>query len=202
MSSDALIAVTQEKPMAGEAVQWMQLLDAGVHRIHVRKPERSTDELVALVREVQPQYRKQLVIHRDIEAAIVTGAGGLHLPWKELTSGRLMLPSGLTLSASVHSWEEAKLAVKLSAYCLVSPVFNSISKQGYMANDELKKVPEDMKGKRFYALGGVTPDNCREAMGGGYHGVATLGYVWEQPDSAVKKAVKLLECISAKKEKT
>lgn len=195
MTGDTLIAITQDKPLAGEAALWVQLLELGVHKIHVRKPGWSTEQLVALVQDVPEAYRKRLVIHRDIVAAIETDVGGLHLPWQHLIKGRIYLPSDLTLSASVHSWKEAQMAFKLCGYCFISPVYNSISKDGYMANPELMEVPHQLRQKRIYALGGMHPDYCAEALDNGYYGVAALGYLWQDPEQVLNRAKKLLEAL-------
>ncbi|ELR68166.1 Thiamin-phosphate pyrophosphorylase [Fulvivirga imtechensis AK7] len=195
----AVIAITQNNALLNEAELCIQLLELGLYKMHIRKPEWSTKQLIALISEIPEQYRKRLVIHRDPDAAIATGAGGLHLPYRELITGRLSLPSELSLSASVHSWEEAQTAMKLCSYCFVSPVYDSISKKGYVANEHLSHVPPALRQKQIYALGGIHAGNCLEAIAKGYAGVAVLGYIWDIPGEEISRASQLIRVMSSEK---
>lgn len=194
-----VIAITQDKALPNEAALCVQLLELGVHSVHIRKPAWSTKQLIELIREIPEQYRKQLVIHRDPDAAMTTGVRGLHLPYQDLIGGRISLPPNLSLSASVHSWEEAHIAMKLCSYCFISPVYDSISKKGYIANPGLNDVPPSLKQKQIYALGGIRPSNCSEAIDKGYAGVATLGHLWAEPGEVVLRARQIIRAISSEK---
>lgn len=199
IAMSAVIAITQNNALPNEAALCVQLLELGILRVHIRKPEWSTKQLIDLVMEIPEQYRKRLVIHRNVDAATETGVGGLHLPYHELITGKLSLPSGMSLSTSAHSWEEAQAAVKLCSYCFVSPVYDSISKKGYGANEHLTDVPPALRQKQVYALGGIHPGNCLEAIEMGYTGVATLGYLWAVPGEVILRANQLIQAISSEK---
>ena len=65
----------------------------------------------------------------------------------------------------------------------MSPVFDSISKQGYKANfnkEELKKFLKKERKIKIMGLGGVTEDNYSELINLGFDGGAFLGSVWKQ----------------------
>ena len=198
MAEDKLIVITPEYSLEHEADLWVQLLEAGVGRVHIRKPNMAPKELFELVAKVPPPYREQISVHYHPEVTLEMVTGGLHMPYKNVINGRILLPAFYRLSASVHSWEEAQKAIKLCSYCFISPVFNSISKKGYMANPDLRAVPEHLKGNKIYALGGIDVHNTPEVLRMGYYGVAVMGAIWEEPDLAVEKATELVKIIKTK----
>lgn len=185
--------------MKDEPSVWQQLLDMGIDKLHIRKPSLSTSELIQLVERIPGYYRQRLVIHHNTDAALETGAGGVNLRYNKLVSARLLLPSSMTISASVHSWEEAHQALKLCSYCLVSPVFHSLSKADYNANPGLSSVPNSLQGQQVYALGGVTAENAMNALSMGYSGVATIGFIWNDSAGAAEQARKLLDKVKGKR---
>ena len=90
----------------------------------------------------------------------------------------------------VHDF--ATLSGLLGRYAAVflSPVFPSISKQGYRPKMALASIAEQLarrtEGERkteVIALGGVTPANAASCAELGFDGVAVLGAIWlaEQP---------------------
>ena len=198
MPEDKLIVITPEYTLEKETDLWMQLLDAGVGRVHIRKPNAKLESLLGLMTKVPTAYREQISVHYYPEVTLETDVGGLHQPYRHLVNSRILLPAIYRLSASVHNWEEARKAMKLCSYCFISPVFNSISKKGYNANPELKNVPEHLKGNKIYALGGIDIQNAQEALDLGYYGVAVMGTIWEEPELAIDKAKALIEVINKK----
>ncbi len=76
------------------------------------------------------------------------------------------------------------------AYCFLSPIFDSISKTGYR---EPIRAITGLIGHRLsqIALGGLEPDKtglCRRA---GFEGIAVLGYLWNNPDEAIERYIRL-----------
>lgn len=105
------------------------------------------------------------------------------------------------LSAPAHSWEEAARLAPLCDYVTLSPLFDSVSKPGYLAGidpadacrrlrlrtDETAKpiptaipteLPVSGPGSRIIALGGITPDNISVARAAAFDGAAVIGAVW------------------------
>lgn len=68
-------------------------------------------------------------------------------------------------------------------YVFLSPIFDSISKQGYKAaftRAELTEIRAILS-QNVYALGGITFDNLKEVEQLGFCGAAMLGGFWEKP---------------------
>ena len=74
------------------------------------------------------------------------------------------------------------------------PVVNSISKNGYHANEALNKVPAFAE--NVYALGGITANNCKAVLDMGYYGIAILGYLWEDKNQVLQRFALLQEKLS------
>lgn len=69
------------------------------------------------------------------------------------------------------------------SYCFLSPVFDSISKQGYAAGsfdqERLSSALARPARPPVIALGGITPDRVPQVHAMGLDGVAVIGAVWQ-----------------------
>lgn len=84
---------------------------------------------------------------------------------------------------SCHSFEEVEALNGQLPYCFLSPVFDSISKQGYLAKFDATELKAFFKKKRtikVIALGGIAEDNYNEVLSIGFDGAAFLGSVWSK----------------------
>jgi len=186
MDSNFLIAVlTLPRGFAGEAESLEGLLEAGVERLHLRKPEMSLPELEGLVARLAPRWASRLVLHYQPEMALRYGIPQVHGP---LGMGQGM---ALRVSTSVHSWEEFAALPEGLEYAFISPLFDSISKRGYLGNGGLLTLPERAMPCRPVGLGGVSVENIGEMVRCGWTGAAVLGWIWEERGRAVERFVQL-----------
>lgn len=92
-----------------------------------------------------------------------------------------------TVSRSCHLLEEVRLAKDFD-YVFLSPIFNSISKQGYGSGftaEELQQAAaQGIITPRVIALGGMDANTIPQAAKLGFGGVAVLGALWEDYLSA------------------
>lgn len=180
MTFPRFIAITAPGFIPNEAQQWEQLFKAGLKRLHVRKPGIKPAQLVAILKLVPEEYHEKMVLHGFPELFSEYRFAGYH--GRDDEKKKLTFYGEQTFSTSAHSWKEAEDLLQVSDYVFLSPLFDSISKEGYLANPDLMEFPEHLLGKKIYALGGVTADNWEDAMDFGYHGVAVLGSLWEKSD--------------------
>lgn len=143
--------------------------------------------LVALGR----RWGATVTVHEDVDAAVMAGAGGVHLPSAgspEATRARL--PGGV-IGASAHSAKEASALLGSGAdYVTVSPVFITASKPGYgpaTGLDGLAKIAAQVPGP-VIALGGITAANASLCLSAGASGVAVMGEVMRatEPQTVVE----------------
>jgi thiamine-phosphate pyrophosphorylase len=182
MKPDFLIAVlTLPGSFPREADYLQGLLEAGVERLHLRKPEMGPRELEGLVAQLAPRWASRLVLHYQPELAERFGIPQIHGPVK-MGEG-----TGLRVSTSVHDWEEFKQLPPRLEYAFISPLFDSISKRGYLANAKLLSIPEGVLPCRPVGLGGVGAGTIGELVRRGWTGAAVLGWIWEEPEKAVQR---------------
>lgn len=174
-----LIVITPEAFLPCEAEAIGMLLAEGVDRVHLRKPGASEAELRRLIEALPPACYPRLSLHDRLPLACDYGLGGVH------PNGRNpVVPAGFRglVSRSCHSLRELAEDGR-SDYRFLSPVFDSISKQGYRAGFDEAQLREAAAagtiGPRTVALGGIVPERLPLVGRWGFGGAAVLGYVWQ-----------------------
>jgi thiamine-phosphate pyrophosphorylase len=190
-----LVIISPEGYEPREHAVLAQLFAAGLVRYHVRKPWLAVHELSNFVRVVPEQWRSRLVLHQHHDLAAEFGCGGVHFKDSEGRARPLGAPrfsdgpAGrpyLFTSRSCHDLAGLDVALGLYDSVFFSPVFPSISKQGYCPTIDLETVAERLSRRtmeeqktEIIALGGITPENCARCMELGFDGVAVLGALWQ-----------------------
>ncbi|MGC2202398.1 MAG: thiamine phosphate synthase, partial [Stellaceae bacterium] len=162
--------------------------EAGCRWFSLREKDLPSDERRALLSTLivlGRRYGSTVSVHDDLEAALETGAAGLHLPsGGNPSAARALLPDGL-IGASAQSAEEAsRLRAAGADYVTVSPVFMTASKPGYgpaLGLEGLAGVVAQAPGP-VIALGGITAQNAGRCLAAGAHGVAIMGEVMRAAD--------------------
>ncbi|MDE6340103.1 MAG: thiamine phosphate synthase [Muribaculaceae bacterium] len=167
------IAITAEDFIEDEANLIMQVLDGGVDFVHIRKPNATKKDILKLFASIDQKYFSRLKLHDNFEILNEICLGGVHL------NSRNSIPphNALSVSKSLHSIEELKECDKYD-YVTLSPIFDSISKTGYLSAFNLDSLKEKIKNKNVIALGGVTPERFDLLQACGFAGGAMLGCVW------------------------
>ena len=169
-----LLAITTPNFWHGEADAICRLLDRGWNRVHIRKPEASKEELSYLIKSIPQKYRPFISLHDQIDLAKCYGLGGIHLNARYPKP-----PSGWKglVSRSCHTIEEIESFSNLD-YLTLSPIFDSISKQGYKSQFN-SNILKNANLKNVYALGGVTFSRLSEIEEYGFKGAAMLSEAWK-----------------------
>lgn len=171
-----IIVITSPETIPGEAVLITRLLDGGIDYIHIRKPGASLRDVKNLIEEIPIQHRSKLRLHGHFESLNEFNLAGV-----QLNSRCPIAPAtALTVSKSCHSIDELADADRYE-YVTLSPIFNSISKDGYNSKFRLENLSSCIKCKKIVALGGVKPENFLQLKNIGFWGAALLGYVWNNP---------------------
>lgn len=177
-----LIAITQEEFFSEESTQIVRLLDGQIDRVHLRKPKATEDEIRRLIEHIPSSYYRFLSLHDHFSLVSEYGLGGVHL-----NSRHPEAPTSFDgfLSRSCHQVNEMMACADYDYYFL-SPIFDSISKQGYSSGfteHQLRHLGDiGVINHRVVALGGVTPERFPYLESIGFGGAALLGYVWSHPD--------------------
>lgn len=171
-----IVITLPDAEVADEARRITAMLDSGaVHRVHLRKPGLSAEELGRLVEAIPQRLHCRLTLHSCPELTHRYPGLGYHFS----ASRPEVRPSEGMVSRSCHTPAEAALWAPRVDYVTLSPVFDSISKQGYCAalfDPEAER--EALRAGHVVALGGVTPDKFPGLRSRGYSGAAMLGHAW------------------------
>lgn len=174
-----LIAITQPHFFRGEAEQITALLRAGLPTLHLRKPDARQEEVTRLLDKLPKDLLGRIVVHDHHSLALCYPLGGIHLNGRHSTA-----PVGYSgqLSCSCHSLEEVEQRKAGCSYVFLSPIYDSISKQGYKAAftiDVLRQARDQgIIDRKVVALGGISADRLPEVRALGFGGVALLGDIW------------------------
>lgn len=147
--------------------------------IHIRKPNCEISELENLILSIPNEYRNRLVLHDHHELATKYHLFGVHL-----NSRNPQPPKGWkgSVSKSCHSLEEVKEWKERCNYVSLSPIFDSISKKGYLSAftpEKIKNARRDgIIDEKVLALGGVTFERLAEVKELGFGGGMILGDAW------------------------
>lgn len=175
-----LIVITSPRFIAGEASLIASILNKGIDTVHLRKPNSTTQECAQLLDRIPHNLHKQIVIHYHHELCMDYALGGIHIsPCHNIGQVRRYRGS---VSRSCHNIDEIARFKHEYDYLFLSPIFNSISKQGYKQAFTFEQLQEaSRKGiidNKVIALGGVTAERIHLLKSIGFGGAALLGDVW------------------------
>ena len=175
------IVITSPGFLQGEADFIDRLFGHGLDRLHLRKPGADIGECRRLLDGISREWLPRIVVHDNFGLCREYGLGGVHLNGRNPMAPPNHEGSG---SRSCHSLEEIFRYKGECDYLTLSPIFNSISKQGYMAAfgpGQLAAARDSgLIDRRVMALGGVTLENIPRVKELGFGGVAILGDVWQR----------------------
>ena len=119
-----IIVISAPDFLPGEAEAVTALLEAGAWRVHVRKPEADAESIARLLEEFPQCYRSRLSMHdrqNSRNPSVPDGFGGM-------------------VSRSCHSIAELSQYSSVCDYMFLSPIFDSISKSGYVSRFSLEEI--------------------------------------------------------------
>ena len=174
-----LILMTPPHFFIEEHIILNALFDEGLDILHIRKPNAEavyTERLLSLIHE---SYRKRIVIHDNFYLKNEYKLKGIHLNSR---NPELPLKYKGHISCSCHTIEDVLAHKKSCNYVFLSPIFNSISKEGYHSNFTSQELDimaqQKVIDKKVMALGGIQLDNVNQIKEYGFGGAVILGDIW------------------------
>ncbi|MEG1635865.1 MAG: thiamine phosphate synthase, partial [Rikenellaceae bacterium] len=163
---------------------------------HIRKPQYNSDDLRFYTERVAKQsILHNISLHHNLQIVDEFNLGGYHMSYSDMRAHETH--KEIIISCSTHSIIEAEEAEKSNIeYYFLSPIFDSISKNGYKSNFTSKDISLFLALKRrCVALGGV--DYNKLHLLSGFDSIALLGAVWVIEDGKinVSQSIKQFEKI-------
>ena len=178
----------------------------GLQHFHLRKNGYTTHQMARYIEGIAEPFRRYVILHSHFELIQEYGLLGAHFTKKFgyedfLNSRQLPAPPPGDppifnhLSFSLHTLAEIKRMPPVYNYLFLSPVFDSISNQGYTSKfraQELKNfLSQPAPRPEVIALGGINNEVVDEVFYAGFDGMALLGYIWTrfEQDHDIAQAV-------------
>lgn len=172
-----IILFTSPGEIHDEAELLTLFLQNGLDYLHIRKPDWSKDRVGDLLAAIPAYYHPKIKLHDCYDLTEHFDVGIC------LNSRNTKVPNGIKrIAKGMHSLHEATDADKYE-YAFISPVFDSISKDGYNSHIGLIDAAESTGKTNLVALGGVRMSNLAEVWKKGFCGGAILGDVWNNGNS-------------------
>ncbi len=164
-------------------------LAGGVTLVQLREKRMSGEDLVREAREVRAlchRYGVPLILNDDVDAALASGADGVHVGAEDLPvrSVRERVGQGMIVGATAKTVAQAQAAEAAGAdYLGVGAVFPSPTKQNAIriTAEELRTICASVSIPAV-AIGGITRENLGGLRGCGMAGIAVVSAIFSAED--------------------
>jgi thiamine-phosphate pyrophosphorylase len=192
-----LIVISPPDEFLDEPCVATRILQQSQVLFHLRKPGYSREKLVAYLDRIPGGLHNRIVVHGHPDLVDRFALKGVHFTesqrrqdWRAIPAIRRQRPA-CSISSSFHRIGDIMQDAFAFDYIFLSPVFDSISKQGYTAafDDGALKRFLSGTGHKIVALGGVDGRRIAAVAAMGFWGAAVLGAVWSGgcPEKAVQQ---------------
>lgn len=174
------------------------LLKAGASYVYLRS-DLNTPDLQKGIEEIHEHGYASKLILPQVFTSVKGNEGYCHVKERQRRNPEQTYLPDASYSTSIHSL--ADLTTLNAAFQLVfySPLFQSISKEGYAPKVALSAIQEELQVlkehltplPKIIGLGGIMAENIEQVKQAGFDGAALLGSVWQASDPvAAFRAIK------------
>lgn len=171
----------------GQAVR--EAIEGGATMVQLREKGLDTEALIREAREIGRicrEYNIPFLVNDNVEAALASGADGVHVGQKDMEAGRVreLLGPGKILGVSARTVEQAILARERGAdYLGVGAVFHTGTKTDAqsVSIQQLKDICRAVD-IPVVAIGGIGRENASLLEGSGIQGIAVVSSIFAQAD--------------------
>ena len=183
-----LIAVTNDKMSTVELAETIIATEPYIDAVILREKMKTDIEVINLIQKLVGSgvNQSKLIVHGRADIATLCGINKVQLPGHgaPLPLIKEHFPD-LSFGRSVHSYDEAEIAVKAGAsWLLYGHLFETNSKEGLppRGTEELSRIIESVA-VPVYAIGGINPKHLSELQLAGVSGVAIMSSIFGSDDS-------------------
>jgi len=185
-----LVVMTQSQKSDTEIASIIQMFEAGLETLHVRKNRFSTQQLDDYINEIPSHFHNRIIIHSHHRLALKYNLKGCHftsthlkrkfqLWWntKMIYLRKPKLVKTISHNKVAELYEDQKVKTD---YCFLGTMFNNISGElntGFYP--ETVRAAIQKSGKKIFARGGVNEKSVELAHQLGFYGIALYGLLWQ-----------------------
>ncbi|WP_372776694.1 bifunctional hydroxymethylpyrimidine kinase/phosphomethylpyrimidine kinase [Mangrovibacterium sp.] len=180
-----LIVISPPENVRAEITKVVSLFKLGLQQFHIRKPGACDFDMINYILSIPKCYHPYLVVHSHYHLAKEFGLKGIQVGLKSAEEAKEYQNCFSYYGYSAHAVDELIENKNRYTHFFLSPVFDSISKEGYASNFELPEIARFLQENQelnVFALGGMNESNCRVCMDAGFSGIALLGAIWQADD--------------------
>ena len=177
-----MIVITDPQFLVDESKYINALFENGLDVLHIRKPAATIDEIRNLILQIKVQYHYKIMIHSHYDLRKEFVLRGIHFTGES----KHLIPQYAEIrckkSQSIHEIEELSSVDPTINYVFLSPLFPSISKEGYSKPWNFLDLILALKKSypfQIIPLGGINERNLVIAKEFGFNHFAVMGCIWE-----------------------
>ncbi len=185
-----LVVITPSKTSDIEITAIIQMFEAGLDTLHVRKNRFSTKELDEYIKKIPAHFHNRIIIHSHHRLALKYNLKGFHFTSTHLkkkfhlwwnTKMIYIRKPNLIKSISHKKISELYLEQKVKTdYCFLGTMFHNVSGELYSGfYPETVEAALTKSEKNIYARGGINEKSVELAYKLGFHGIALYGHLWK-----------------------
>lgn len=185
-----LVVITDNKNSDTEINSIVQMFEAGLETLHLRKNRHSTKELEEFIKQIPEHFHNRIIIHSHHRLALKYNLKGVHFTsthfkqkfqlWVNtkliyIRKPNLLKTTSFKRIADVYKDPKVKID-----YCFMGTMFHNLTGDLYSGfYRETVEAALQKSGKKIYARGGVNEKSIELAYKLGFHGIALYGYLWK-----------------------
>lgn len=192
-----LIVITPSKKQDNEIASVINMFEAGLETLHVRKNRFSTSELEEYINEIPVHFHNRIIIHSHHKLALKYNLKGFHftsthlnkrfrLWWNTkliyIRKPKLIKSISFKRLSEIYEPEKVK-----TDYCFLGTMFHNVSGELYSGfYKETIEAANEKSGKKIIARGGINCKSVEMAYQLGFYGIALYGYLWKSTNPYTK----------------
>jgi thiamine-phosphate pyrophosphorylase len=192
-----VVLITPSGKSDNEIAAVIQMFEAGLDTLHVRKNRFSTKELDDYISQIPKHFHNRLIIHSHHRLALKYDLKGFHF-----TSTHLKKKISLWLNTKFIYLRKPRLIKSISFrrvsdlylpqavstnYCFLGTVFHNVSGELYSGfYPEVVEAAIQKTNLKIIARGGINTNSVEQAYKLGFYGVALYGHIWKSASPYTK----------------
>jgi thiamine-phosphate pyrophosphorylase len=192
-----VVLITPSGKSDNEIAAVIQMFEAGLDTLHVRKNRFSTKELDAYINQIPKHFHNRLIIHSHHRLALKYDLKGFHF-----TSTHLKKKISLWLNTKFIYLRKPRLIKSISFrrasdlylpqvvstnYCFLGTMFHNVSGELYSGfYPEVVEAAIQKTNMKIIARGGINTNSVEQAYKLGFYGVALYGHIWKSASPFTK----------------
>ncbi len=192
-----IVLITPSGKSDNEIAAVIQMFEAGLDTLHVRKNRFSTKELDNYINQIPKHFHNRLIIHSHHRLALKYDLKGFHF-----TSTHLKKKLSLWLNTKFIYLRKPRLIKSISFrrasdlylpqivatnYCFLGTMFHNVSGELYSGfYPEVVEAAVQKSNMKIIARGGINTNSVEQAYKLGFYGVALYGHIWKSASPYTK----------------